>query len=70
MSTSEPIVKCKSCRGEGIVEGPAACEPCRGEGILPAPGFRQSAQPPDVRAELPPHELAPWSAWYQPAEAS
>lgn len=30
---SEPIVKCRRCRGEGVVPGPLACSTCNGEGI-------------------------------------
>lgn len=40
---SEPIVKCKNCRGNGIKPGPRVCRMCKGIGLRvkrPQPGTR------------------------------
>lgn len=33
MHEREPIVKCRACKGEGIIDGPRACRRCGGTGL-------------------------------------
>jgi hypothetical protein len=65
----DAVVPCPKCKGDRVVLVGEVCEPCRrckAQGLVPSPAFAVPLPPDD----LEPHELAPWSAHYEPRGAA
>lgn len=66
---SDAVVKCPKCNGDRVVlvgELRVPCPFCKAQGLVAAPAFAIPLNRDDLEA----HELAPWSAHYEPRGAA